>query len=209
MVPFSKTFSLLLDRVTGWSQVGRIRVVSTALLLTVAVGSACSVPAKIGGSVSSKSSHEADRRAINALNDHDVKAALASDVEAIVSQWTDDFTVIPPSGPIVRGRSANAALAAGVPLLSRAAAGLEASPAATMATVRTAGWMHLMNPSRFETRILPRYAHWTVEHRVGLENEDPTRPYEKRAALNSEMSCLVAPSSARSARISPTTLQNL
>ena len=54
---------------------------------------------------------EADRRAIEALNQHDVKAALASDVEAIVSQWTDDFVVIPPAGPIVRGRSANAALA--------------------------------------------------------------------------------------------------
>jgi ketosteroid isomerase-like protein len=54
---------------------------------------------------------EADRRAIEALNQHDVQAALASDVEAIVSQWTDDFVVIPPAGPIVRGRAANAAMA--------------------------------------------------------------------------------------------------
>ena len=98
-LPFSKIFSSRLGRVAGWSQFGRIRVVSTALLLTVAAGGACSVPAKIGGSVSSESSHEADWRAIEALNDHDVKAALASDVEAIVSQWTDDFTVIPPVGP--------------------------------------------------------------------------------------------------------------
>lgn len=58
----------------------------------------------------SESHLEADRRAIEALNQHDVKAALAGDVEAIVSQWTDDFVVIPPAGPIVRGRSANAAL---------------------------------------------------------------------------------------------------
>jgi len=58
-----------------------------------------------------ESSLEADRRAIEALNQHDVKAALASDVAAIVSQWTDDFVVIPPAGPIVRGRSANAAIA--------------------------------------------------------------------------------------------------
>ena len=58
-----------------------------------------------------ESSLEADRRAIEALNQHDVKAALASDVAAIVSQWTDDFVVIPPAGPIVRGRSANAAMA--------------------------------------------------------------------------------------------------
>jgi ketosteroid isomerase-like protein len=54
---------------------------------------------------------EADRRAIEALNQHDVKAALASDIDAIVSQWTDDFVVIPPAGPVVRGRSANAAAA--------------------------------------------------------------------------------------------------
>jgi ketosteroid isomerase-like protein len=52
---------------------------------------------------------EADRRAIEALNQNDVKAVLASDTEAIVSQWTDDFVVIPPAGPIVRGRSANTA----------------------------------------------------------------------------------------------------
>jgi ketosteroid isomerase-like protein len=54
---------------------------------------------------------EADRRTIGALNQHDVKAALASDIDAIVSQWTDDFVVLPPAGPIVRGRSANAAVA--------------------------------------------------------------------------------------------------
>jgi ketosteroid isomerase-like protein len=66
---------------------------------------------KIGGSMPSESHLEADRRAIEALNRHDVNAVLASDVEAIVSQWTDDFVVIPSAGPIVRGRSANAALA--------------------------------------------------------------------------------------------------
>ena len=58
-----------------------------------------------------QSNLEADRRAIEALNQHDVRAALASDTDAIVSQWTDDFVVLPPAGPIVRGRSANAAAA--------------------------------------------------------------------------------------------------
>src|SRR5262245_16840774 len=57
------------------------------------------------------SNPDADRRAIEALNDHDVKAALASDVDAIVSQWTDDFVVLPPAGPIIRGLAANAAAA--------------------------------------------------------------------------------------------------
>ena len=54
---------------------------------------------------------EADRRAIEALNEHDVRAALRSDLDAIVSQWTDDFVVLPPAGPIVRGRAANVAAA--------------------------------------------------------------------------------------------------
>ena len=52
-----------------------------------------------------------DRRAIEALNAHDLEATLANDVDAIVSQWTDDFVVLPPAGPIIRGRAANAALA--------------------------------------------------------------------------------------------------
>jgi len=50
---------------------------------------------------------ESDLRAIKALNQHDVDAVLRSDMDAVMSQWTDDFVVIPPVGPIVRGRSAN------------------------------------------------------------------------------------------------------
>ncbi len=57
-----------------------------------------------------QSNLEADRRAIEALNQHDVKASLANDLDAIVSQWTDGFVVLPPAGPIVRGRSAAAEL---------------------------------------------------------------------------------------------------
>lgn len=52
-----------------------------------------------------------DLRAIEALNQHDVKAVMAGDIFAITSQWTDDFVVLPPSGPARRGRVANAALA--------------------------------------------------------------------------------------------------
>jgi ketosteroid isomerase-like protein len=52
---------------------------------------------------------DADRIAIEALNRHDVNAVLTGDLEAIVSQWSDDFVVLPPSGPNVRGRAANAA----------------------------------------------------------------------------------------------------
>jgi ketosteroid isomerase-like protein len=111
MVRFVKTLNWPFDQVSGGSRFGRIRLVSTALVLTSATSGACSVSSGIGGSMRNESSFEKDRRAIEALNQHDVKAALASDLEAIVSQWTDDFVVLPPVGPIVRGRSANAARA--------------------------------------------------------------------------------------------------
>ena len=48
-----------------------------------------------------------DLRAIEALNQHDVQAALAGDTHAIASQWTDDFVVL-SSGPTLRGREAHA-----------------------------------------------------------------------------------------------------
>src|SRR5262245_6542687 len=54
---------------------------------------------------------EADLRSIQALNQHDVKATLAMDTDAIISQWTDDFVVLHAAGPIIRGRSGNAAAA--------------------------------------------------------------------------------------------------
>src|SRR5262245_66312257 len=53
-------------------------------------------------------SFEDDVRAIEALNQHDVDAVMASDTRAITSQWTDDFVVLSASAPIVRGRAANA-----------------------------------------------------------------------------------------------------
>lgn len=46
---------------------------------------------------------EADLRAIDALNQQDMKAVLANDVETIASQWTEDFVVLSSAG-IVRGR---------------------------------------------------------------------------------------------------------
>lgn len=55
-------------------------------------------------------SPEADLLAIEALNAQDAKAVLANDVATITSQWSDDFVVL-SEGPIVRGRSANAAAA--------------------------------------------------------------------------------------------------
>jgi ketosteroid isomerase-like protein len=54
---------------------------------------------------------DAHRRAIEALNQHDIKAALASDVDAVITQWSDDFVQIPPAGPAIRGRAANVAVA--------------------------------------------------------------------------------------------------
>jgi ketosteroid isomerase-like protein len=110
MRPFSTTLSPPSGRASRPTRYGRIPIVST-LLLAAATSNACSLPTDTGGSMQTQSNLEADRRAIEALNQHDVKAALASDIDAIVSQWTDDFVVLPPAGPIVRGRSANAAAA--------------------------------------------------------------------------------------------------
>jgi len=59
--------------------------------------------------MSNHANSNADRLAIEALNQHDVTATLACDLPAIVSQWTDDFVAIPGTGDIVRGRSVNAA----------------------------------------------------------------------------------------------------
>ena len=50
-----------------------------------------------------------ERRAIEALNQHDVQAVLSGDMRAITSQWTDDFVVL-SSGPILRGKAANVAM---------------------------------------------------------------------------------------------------
>jgi ketosteroid isomerase-like protein len=55
-------------------------------------------------------SPDADLRAIEALNQQDVTAALANDIDTIVTQWTDDFVVL-SAGPIIRGRAAHAAIA--------------------------------------------------------------------------------------------------
>jgi ketosteroid isomerase-like protein len=57
------------------------------------------------------SSRDSDLRAIEALNQHDINAVMASDLAAIASQWTDDFVILPSAGPIVRGRAANAEIA--------------------------------------------------------------------------------------------------
>jgi uncharacterized protein (TIGR02246 family) len=81
--------------------------------ITLLVGSlvALSACTQIGGSMPTPPTLEDDLRAIEALNQHDVKAALANDMVALTSQWTDDFVVLPPSGPILRGRQTIAATA--------------------------------------------------------------------------------------------------
>jgi uncharacterized protein (TIGR02246 family) len=44
-------------------------------------------------------------RAIEAINQRDVQFAVAGDAAMMMSQWTDDFVLLPPAGPILRGRS--------------------------------------------------------------------------------------------------------
>lgn len=48
---------------------------------------------------------ESDLRAIEAVNQRDVQGALANDPDMMMSQWTDDFVLLPPAGPVMRGRS--------------------------------------------------------------------------------------------------------
>jgi uncharacterized protein (TIGR02246 family) len=43
--------------------------------------------------------------AIEAINQRDVQFALAGDAAMMMSQWTDDFVLLPPAGPILRGRT--------------------------------------------------------------------------------------------------------
>ena len=56
--------------------------------------------------MSDVSSLENDLRAIEAINQRDVQFALANDAAMMMSQWTDDFVLLPAAGPIMRGRSA-------------------------------------------------------------------------------------------------------
>jgi ketosteroid isomerase-like protein len=53
--------------------------------------------------MSDLSSVENDLRAIEAINQRDVQFALANDSAKMMSQW---IVLLPPAGPIMRGRSA-------------------------------------------------------------------------------------------------------
>jgi len=55
--------------------------------------------------MSDSSRVENDLRAIEAINQRDVQFALSGDQAMMMSQWTDDFVLLPPAGPVLRGRS--------------------------------------------------------------------------------------------------------
>jgi uncharacterized protein (TIGR02246 family) len=64
--------------------------------------------------MSDASSVANDLRAIEAINQRDVQFSLAGDKAKMMSQWTDDFVLLPSAGPIMRGRTVIAeALGAG------------------------------------------------------------------------------------------------
>jgi uncharacterized protein (TIGR02246 family) len=56
--------------------------------------------------MSDVSTLENDLRAIELINQRDVQFAMANDAAAMMSQWTDDFVMLPAVGPIMRGRRA-------------------------------------------------------------------------------------------------------
>lgn len=64
--------------------------------------------------MSDVSSFDADLHAIELINQRDVPFALAHDAAAMMSQWTDDFVLLPAAGPIMRGRHAIAEAFRGV-----------------------------------------------------------------------------------------------
>jgi ketosteroid isomerase-like protein len=92
--------SLLFQRASS-----AVCAVMAAALLT-----ACASAGRPGQTAAVALRADADIQAIESLNRHDISAALASDVDAVASQWTDDFVLIPPAGPAVRGRAANVAM---------------------------------------------------------------------------------------------------
>jgi uncharacterized protein (TIGR02246 family) len=61
------------------------------------------------------SSLENDLRAIETINQQDVQFGRAGDKAKMMSQWTDDIVLLPPVGPIMRGRAAIAESFRGVP----------------------------------------------------------------------------------------------
>jgi len=48
---------------------------------------------------------ESDLRAIEAINQEDVQAALANDTARMMAQWTEDFVLLQAATPVLRGRS--------------------------------------------------------------------------------------------------------
>jgi uncharacterized protein (TIGR02246 family) len=51
-------------------------------------------------------SREDDLRALEAISQRDMQFALANDADKMMSQWADDIVLLPPAGPIMRGRAA-------------------------------------------------------------------------------------------------------
>ena len=75
------------------------------LALSLLLLTACVPNSHSEVSMSGLPSVENDLRAIEAINQRDVQFAKAGDKAGMMSQWTDDFVLLPPAGPILRGRS--------------------------------------------------------------------------------------------------------
>ena len=55
-----------------------------------------------------------DLRAIEAITQEDVQAALANNTARMMAQWTEDFVLLQPAAPVLRGRSTIAEVFRGV-----------------------------------------------------------------------------------------------
>jgi len=74
------------------------------LALSLLMLTACLSNSHSEASMSDLSAVENDLRAIEAVNQRDMQFALAGDKAGMMSQWTDDIVLLPPAGPIMRGR---------------------------------------------------------------------------------------------------------
>jgi uncharacterized protein (TIGR02246 family) len=81
----------------------RICQAFSSLLLSLLAVSACNQSSR-SDIPKQNASVEAELLAIEELNQRAVDAVLAADVAATLSQWTDDFVMLGPEGPIIHGR---------------------------------------------------------------------------------------------------------
>jgi uncharacterized protein (TIGR02246 family) len=95
----SATFSSLERNAMNFS------VYWSGLAVSLLMLSACVSTSHSEVQMSDPASIKNDVRAIETLNQQDVQFAMAGDKTKMMSQWADDFVLLPPAGPVMQGRA--------------------------------------------------------------------------------------------------------